>query len=82
LQQSQTRIGEKGRIVIPASIRQQLGLKIGDEVELRVEDNELRVSTFEARLARTRERLKKFATPGKLMSDELIAERRAEASRE
>lgn len=77
-----TRIGEKGRVVIPASIRKQLGVEVGDEVDLHVEENELRISTLESRLAKTRERLRKFAKPGRLMSDELISERRGEADRE
>jgi AbrB family looped-hinge helix DNA binding protein len=35
---SRTRVDFKGRVVIPASFRAALGLKVGDEVELRIED--------------------------------------------
>jgi AbrB family looped-hinge helix DNA binding protein len=77
-----TRVGEKGRILIPAAIRERLGVMIGDPVVLEVEDDVLRIRSLEARLARTRARLRQFATPGKLMSASLIAERREEASRE
>ena len=42
-QQARTRVGEKGRVVIPASFREALNIKVGDEVELRIEDDELRV---------------------------------------
>jgi AbrB family looped-hinge helix DNA binding protein len=79
---SRTRIEGKGRVVIPASFRSALGLKIGDEIELRIEDNEIRISTLQSRLARSRERLRKFVKPGRLLSDELIAERRRAASLE
>ncbi len=77
-----TRIEGKGRVVIPASFRSALGLEVGDEIELRIEDNEIRLSTLQSRLARSRERLRKFVKPGRLLADELIAERRRAASHE
>lgn len=49
-QQTRTRISEKGRLVISASLRAALGIKIGDEVNLRIEDNELRISTLKNRI--------------------------------
>jgi AbrB family looped-hinge helix DNA binding protein len=81
-QQVRTRIGEKGRVVIPASFREVLDIKVGDEVELRIEDNELRLSTLKARLARAQQRLRKFVKPGRSLSKELIAERREAARHE
>ena len=77
-----TRIEGKGRVVIPASFRSALGLEVGDEIELRIEDNEICLSTLASRLARSRERLRKFVKPGRLLSDDLIAERRRAALRE
>jgi AbrB family looped-hinge helix DNA binding protein len=77
-----TRIEGKGRVVIPASFRSALGLEVGDEIELRIEDNEIRLSTLQSRLARSRERLRKFVKPGRLLADELIAERRRAALHE
>jgi len=81
-QQARTRVGEKGRVVIPASFREALGVKVGDEVELRIEDNELRLSTLRSRLARARQRLRQFIKPGRSLAKELIAERRAAARHE
>jgi antitoxin PrlF len=81
-QQARTRVGEKGRLVIPASIRDALDIKVGDEVELRIEDNELRVSTLKSRIARAQRRLRRFIKPGRSLSDELIAERREAAKHE
>ena len=49
-QQVRSRIEGKGRVVIPASFRAALGLNIGDEIELRIEDNEIRISTLKSRL--------------------------------
>lgn len=81
-QQKRSRIEEKGRIVIPTSFRTTLGLKVGDEVDLRIEDNEIRISTLKSRLERSRQRLRKFVKPGRMLSDELIAERREAAKHE
>ena len=79
---SRGRIEGKGRVVIPASFRNSLGLKVGDEVELRIEDNEIRISTLKTRLERSRQRLRRIVAPGRLISDELIAERREAAKDE
>jgi AbrB family looped-hinge helix DNA binding protein len=80
--QTRSRIEGKGRVVIPASFRSALGLKVGDEVELRIEDNEIRISTLKSRLERSRQRLRKFIKPGRKLAAELIAERREAATRE
>ncbi len=50
--------------------------------KLRIEDNEIRISALKSRLERSRQRLRKFVKPGRLLSDELIAERRGAAKRE
>jgi AbrB family looped-hinge helix DNA binding protein len=76
------RIEGKGRVLIPASFRAALGLKVGDEIDLRIEDNEIRISTLQSRLAKSRLRLRQFVKPGRLLSDELIAERRRAAKNE
>jgi AbrB family looped-hinge helix DNA binding protein len=44
--QIKTKLGEGGRIVIPAEYRQALGLQVGDEVILRLEGKELRIFTL------------------------------------
>jgi AbrB family looped-hinge helix DNA binding protein len=81
-QQTRARVGEKGRVVIPASFREALDIKVGDEVELRIEDNQLRISTLKARLARAQQRLRRFIKPGRSLAKELIAERREAARHE
>ena len=80
--QARVRVGEKGRVVIPASFREALDIKVGDEVELRIEDNELRLSTLKTRLARAQQRLRRFIKPGRSLARELIAERREAARHE
>ena len=80
--QARVRVGEKGRLVIPAAIREALGIKPGDAVELRVEDNELRISTRWARIRRAQARIRQFVPEGVLLSEELSAERREAAKHE
>ncbi len=76
------RLSSNGRIVIPAEIRQELGLRAGENVYLDVDDGALRVESYAARLRRVQNELAQYVKPGSLLSDELIAERREEARRE
>jgi len=79
---ARTRVGEKGRIVIPAEMREALGLAVGGVLDLRVVDGELRISTRESRLRRAQERVRQIIPPGVSLADELIAERREAAKHE
>ncbi|MFZ0798712.1 MAG: AbrB/MazE/SpoVT family DNA-binding domain-containing protein [Terriglobales bacterium] len=76
------RVNENGRVVIPASYRKALGIKAGDEVILRMEDDELRITTMKRRLERAQRRIRQYVKPGVSLADELIAERREAAKRE
>ena len=76
------RINENGRVVIPAAFRKELGIKPGDEVILRLDDGELRITTMKQRIERARRRARQYVKPGVSLVDELIAERREEARRE
>ena len=77
-----TRLNENGRLVIPASFRKALGINPGDEVVLRLEDDELRITTLKHRIARAQRLVRKYVKPGVSLVDELIAERREEARKE
>ena len=79
---ARTRLGEKGRIVIPVEIREALGMDVGTTLSLRTEDGELRISTIRSRIRRAQERVRHLVPPGTLVSDELSAERREAAKRE
>ena len=76
------RINENGRVVIPASFRKALGLKTGDEVVLRIEDDELRISTQQNRIRRAQRRAQQNVKRGTSLVDELLVERREAAKRE
>lgn len=79
---TRTRVNENGRVVIPASYRKALGIKAGDEVILRMEDDELRITTMKRRIERAQRLVRKYVKPGTPLVDELIAERREAAKRE
>jgi len=79
---AKTRLGANGRIVIPAAIRQQLGVKPGDTIRMDVEDGVLKIETYPARIARIQREFAHLIPPGVSLADELIAERREEARRE
>jgi len=81
-EETRTRINQNGRVVIPASFRKALGINIGDEVVLRIEDEELRISTLKRRIERAQRLVRQHVKPGTSLADELIAERREAAKRE
>jgi len=80
--QAKAVLSPNGRIVIPAAIRKELGFEVGGMLLMEVENGVLRVESFDARLARFQDELIELAGPERMVSDELIAERRAEAWRE
>lgn len=77
-----TRLNENGRLIIPASFRKALGIALGDEVILRLEEDELRLTTRKHRIARAQRNARKYVPRGVSLADELIAERREAAKRE
>jgi AbrB family looped-hinge helix DNA binding protein len=80
--ETRQRVNEHGRVVIPASFRKALGINIGDEVVLRMEDDELRITTLKRRVERAQRLVRKHVKRGTSLVDELIAERREAARNE
>ncbi len=76
------RMGGKGRIVIPAAMREALGMAENEVIDLCVEDGELRIVTLRETIRQVQERARQFIKPGTLVSDELSAERREAAKHE
>lgn len=65
--------------MVPAPLRQELGLEIGDELVARAENGRLVFEPKAAVIARLRERFKHIEGS---LAEELLAERREEAARE
>jgi len=73
------RVSKNGRVVIPASFRRALGINAGDQVVLRIEDDELRITTLKSQVERAQRLICKHVKPGTSLVNELIAEREPSA---
>ena len=77
------RISETGRVSIPADVRKIMGLEHGGVVTMELDGNDLRIRTLREGVARAQALARRLVGDGgEILSDELIAERRREASRE
>jgi AbrB family looped-hinge helix DNA binding protein len=76
------RVNENVRVVIPAAFRKRLGINIGDEILLRIENDELRITTVNRNIERAQRLVRKHVKPGRSLVDELIAERHEAARNE
>ncbi len=81
-EETRIRVSQNGRVVIPASFRKALGINIGDEVVLRLQEDELRITTQQRRIERAQHRARQHVRPGTSLVDEFLAERRDAAKRE
>jgi AbrB family looped-hinge helix DNA binding protein len=79
---AKTRISANGRIVIPAAIREAIGVKPGDSIVMEAQDGVLRIESYPTLVARIQREFAHLIKPGVLASDELIADRREEVRRE
>ncbi len=75
-------IAEGGRIVIPADYRRALGLKVGDEVILRMADGEVHILTRRQAIRKAQALVRKHVSERKSLVRDLIRERRGAAANE
>ena len=73
------KLAEGGRIVIPVEYRQALGLHVGDEVILRLEDGEVRIFTPQQAIKRAQELVRRYVPRERSLSNELLEERKMES---
>jgi len=74
-------VGDQGRIVIPARLRREMGIKEGDELMARVKDGQLVLEELDHALERVQGVFQEISQ-GRSLVDELIAQRRTEARKE
>ena len=79
---TKAKIGGGGRLVIPAEYRRALGIDEGDEVILRLENEQLRILTTRQAMRHAQRLVRRYSRPGRRLSQELLDERRQEAKRE
>lgn len=81
MEQFTSRIEPSGRLLIPAALRQKLGLTAGSEMVIDEADGILHIQTREGAVRNIQKYFAQFSD-GKSWSQELISERRVEARRE
>ena len=79
---STLRVADGGRIVIPAEVRDRLGLEVGTELVMTVQDDHATLMSAKAARLKARRRVRRYIRPGVSLSGELMAERKREARRE
>ena len=82
MQSQRVKVVEGGKLVIPAAFRREMGITPGDTVIVEMDEGELRVRSLSSAIRRVQERMRELNPEGRLLSEELIADRRAEAARE
>lgn len=77
-----TQMDKSGRIVVPARLRNSLGIQPGDEIVLRLENGEIRLIPLRQAVKMAQETVRRYVPAGTSLVDALIQARREEAARE
>jgi antitoxin PrlF len=75
-------MAENGRLVVPAQLRQQLGMAKGGKLVASIREGSLVLEPFDVAMRRVRETARAYIRPGESVADALIDDRRRQASRE
>ena len=73
-----TRLGENGRVVIPVAFHKLLGLKIGDPLVVRLDEEGLRIESLRAAVRAAQRMIRERVPKGELLTERLFSMRRAE----
>ena len=77
--QTTLRVADGGRIVIPAEVRERLGLEVGSDLVMTVEDDHATLMGAKAARRKARRRVRRYIPADASLSEELMAERKKEA---
>jgi AbrB family looped-hinge helix DNA binding protein len=76
------RLGDNGRVVIPAAFRRHLGLKPGDPLVLRLDENGTTIESRRAAVRAAQPMIRERVPKGELLTERLFEMRRAENTRD
>ncbi len=78
MQDYRTQLREGGRIIIPALLRKELNLEIGEEVILRLEKDGLHLVTLKAAVLKAQTLVQKYNKSQQTLTEELFKMRQEE----
>jgi AbrB family looped-hinge helix DNA binding protein len=76
------RLGENGRVVIPAAFRRRLGLRPGDPLTLRLDEDGVVIESRRAAVRAAQRMVRERVPEGELLTERLFEMRRAENQRD
>lgn len=79
MEKTPVKISEGGRIVIPSEYRKALGIDIGDELILHMVNGRMMLLTRTQAIEYVQEQLSTYHTGVRMLSEELIRERKEES---
>ncbi len=82
MRQANLTIAPNGRVVIPLSMRAELGCQAGGKVMARLVDGAIILEPLDAAVRRAQAMVRKYVPMGAGLVDEMIAERHTAAERE
>lgn len=76
------KLGQGGRIVLPAEFRHELGMEEGDTLFVHLREDGIEIQTPDANFKRIQESVRQYVPEGVSLVDELFKMRREEFQRE
>jgi len=80
--ESNTKLGQSGRVVILTEYRRKTSLEAGNEVIMHLDEDGLHLYTPAQAIARAQALVRRYIPEGRSLSEELVSKRREEATRE
>lgn len=77
-----TNIGESGRIIIPAKLRKEANLSVGQGIVIDVQDGELKISSYHAKLRNIQETVKSYTQEKGSLVEKLFELRKEDETHE
>ena len=82
MQEFYTKLGQNGRMQVPAKCRKLMNLSPGEEIIIIVHDGEASFFSLKRAVNRAQTIMKQYIKKGEKLSDQVIANRKEDAKRE